>query len=357
MSTGNAPRLVIDLVPSPLPGKESEPMDRIRIGLYGANGHQIHRALVDHAYGVCVAVAAFERDRLPEPLQADPALRVYATLDALLADDRVDLVSLCSPRRRDQAQEAIRCMQAGKHVHAEKPAAMTEAELDAIIAISRATGRSFHEMWSGSASTQPYWAMRQVVQAGTLGEVVQVIVQKSYPLHHNRPQDEDVDGGLILQVGVHALRFVEFTAGQPVEQIWAIDTQLGNPGEGELRVAASMMVRLANGGVASIACNYLNPPAFGLHGNEMVRIFGTQGFLESTDGGTRTRLVLNGEDRGPLTITEPGPEWIDLALASILTDAPMPLTLEEELHPTRMLIRARADAAARRAYDSQTTLP
>jgi predicted dehydrogenase len=322
-------------------------MQKIGIGLYGTNGHQIHRALVDHPLGVCVAVAAFERERLPVPLQTDAGIRFFDTLDELLTDDRVDLVSLCSPRRRDQAREAIRCMEAGKHVHAEKPVAMTEAELDAIIATSKATGMAFHEMWSGSASTQPYWAMRQVVQTGTLGEVIQVLVQKSYPLQHNRPQDEDVDGGLILQVGVHALRFVEFTAGQKVEAIWAIDTQLGNPGEGDLRVAASMMARLANGGVASIACNYLNPPAFGMHGNEMLRIFGTKGFVESTDGGTRTRLVLNGEDRGPLAILEQGPEWLDLVLASILGQQAMPLTLEEELHPTRMLIRARADAAKR----------
>ncbi|MHB1319332.1 MAG: Gfo/Idh/MocA family protein [Anaerolineae bacterium] len=322
-------------------------MHKIRIGLYGANGHQIHRALVDHPLGVCVATAALDRDRLPEPLQADPGIRNYTSLGELLRHDGVDMISLCSPRRRDQAQEAIRCMEAGKHVLAEKPAAMTEVELDAIIATSRATGMAFHEMWSGSASIQPYWAMRQVVQAGTLGEVIQVLVQKSYPLHHNRPQDEDVDGGLILQVGVHALRFIEFTAGVKVDTIWAIDTQLGNPGEGELRVAASMMLRLANGGVASVACNYLNPPSFGMHGNEMVRIFGSEGFLESTDGGTRTRLVLNGEDRGPLAITVPGPEWLDLTLASIMGQGSMPLTLEDELHPTRLLIRARADAQAR----------
>ena len=307
----------------------------IRIGLYGTNGHQIHNALIDNPLGVCVATAAFDRDRLPEPLRAHPGIRHYETLDELLADDEVDLVSLCSPRRRDQAQESIRAMEAGKHVYAEKPAAMTEPELDAILAAVDATGKGFHEMWTGSACAQPYWAMRQIVQAGTLGEVIQVLVQKSYPLQHNRPQDEDVDGGLILQVGVHALRFVEFTAGVKVDEIWAIDTQLGNPGEGDLRIAASMMCRLANGGVASVICNYLNPPAFGMHGNEMVRIFGTKGFLESTDGGTRTRLVLNEEDRGPLEITEPGKRYLDLVLASLFGHDVMPLTLEDELHPTR----------------------
>lgn len=316
----------------------------VRIALYGTNGHQIQNMLVDHPIGTCVATAAFDRARLPEPLLEDESIRHYDTLDEVLADDEVDLVSLCSPRRADQAAQAIRCMEAGKHVYAEKPAALTERDLDAIIATAHNTGKVFHEMWTGSAMAQPYYAMRQVVQAGTLGEVVQVLVQKSYPMHDRRPQDEDVDGGLILQVGVHALRFVEFTAGVQVDRIWAVQTQLGNPGEGDLQVAASMMLGLANGGVGSVICNYLNPPAFPTWGNEMMRIFGTEGFLESTDGGTRTRLVLHGEDRGPLEITAPGKRYLDLYLAALTGNQLMPLALEDELHPTRMLIRARADA-------------
>lgn len=321
-------------------------MDKLRIGLYGTNGHQIQRALVDHPLGVCVATAAFERGALPEPLQADPAIRHYDTLDALLADERVDFVSLCSPRRRDQAREAIRCLEAGKHVYAEKPCAMTEADLDAILATAQATGKTFHEM-AGTAFEQPYLALREVVQAGTLGPVIQVLAQKSYPYHDRRPQDEDVDGGLVLQVGVHALRFVEHVAGVKVAEIWAVQTQLGNPGAGDLQMATSMMMRLENGGVASVICNYLNPPAFGLWGNEHLRIFGTQGFVESVDGGTRTRLVLNDEDRGSLDTTAGGPSYLDMILASLTGGAAMPLSPEDEVHPTRVLIRARADALAR----------
>jgi len=207
-------------------------MSPIRIGLYGTNGHQIQNALVEHPLGKCVATAAFDRARLPEPLQTGQGIRHYDTLDEMLADDEIDLVSLCSPRRRDQAQEAIRSLEAGKHVYAEKPAAMTEADLNAVIATAHRTGKAFHEMWTGSAMTQPYITMRHIIQAGTIGTVVQVLAQKSYPMHDRRPQDEDVDGGLILQVGVHALRFVEFIAGTKVDDIWAIQTQLGNPGSG-----------------------------------------------------------------------------------------------------------------------------
>jgi predicted dehydrogenase len=320
-------------------------MQKIRLGLYGTNGHQIQGELVDHPLGVCVATAAFDPDKLPEPLRHDPAIAHYATLDELLADERVDLVSLCSPRRRDQAKEAMRCLEAGKHVYAEKPCAMTEPDLDALIAAAHRSGKVFHEM-AGTAFEQPYLAMRELVQAGTLGTIIQVLAQKSYPYHDRRPQDEDVDGGLLLQAGVHALRFVEHVAGVRVDEIWAVQTQLGNPGPGGLRMATSMMMRLVNGGVASVICNYLNPPAFGLWGNEHLRVFGKEGFVESVDGGARTRLVLNHEDRGPLALSG-GASYLDMILSSLTGPTRMPLALEDEVHPTRVLIRARADAMTR----------
>ena len=221
-------------------------MDKINIGLYGTNGHQIHHALVDHPLGRCVATAAFPMELLPDALRDDPEIHHYETLEAMIEDGRIDLISLCSPRRRDQAREVIRCLEADKHVYAEKPCAMTEEDLNAILAAAQRTGQSFHEM-AGTAFTQPYLAMRKQIRADTLGTVVQVLAQKSYPYHERRPQDEDVDGGLLMQAGVHALRFVEHVAGLKVRTIHAVETGLGNPGPGELKMAASLMMTLENG--------------------------------------------------------------------------------------------------------------
>jgi hypothetical protein len=104
---------------------------------------------------------------------------------------------------------------------------------------------------------------------------------------------------------------------------------------------------LENGGVASVIANYLNPPALGCWGNEHLRIFGTNGFVESVDGGSRTRLVLNGEDRGPLLLVDPELDYFDLFVAELQGGAGVPFDLECELHPTRMVIRAKADARSR----------
>jgi predicted dehydrogenase len=322
----------------------------LNIGLHGVNGHQIHGQLArgGDTRVRLAAVAAFPEKTVSElqPTGAAP-FAVQPDLDALLAQPGIDLVVLCSPRRDRQAAEAIRCLEAGKHVYAEKPCALTEADLDRILTAAARSGRKFHEM-AGTAFAQPYLGMRQAVADGLVGDVVQVLAQKSYPMHPGRPQDEGVDGGLILQAGVHAVRMIEHVAGTRVRAVEAMETTLGNPLPcGGLRVAASFIFRLGNGGVGSAVANYLNPRAFGSWGNEMLRIFGTAGMIEATDGGRRTRLVLADRDAGAFDTSAAGIDWFTAMVDEICDRRPMPLPLDEELSPLRVVIRARASAQAR----------
>jgi predicted dehydrogenase len=313
----------------------------LRIALYGQNGHQIHHHLHSLKRARLVAHAGID----PKLLQDAhvPGVRQFDSLEQILQDPGVDLVSLCSPRRADQARDAIACLAAGKHVYAEKPCALNEADLDAIMAVAAKSGKRFHEM-AGTAMAQPYATMRKIVQAGMIGLVVQVLAQKSYPYFEGRPQDEQVDGGLTMQAGVHATRFVEHVAGTRIREISCIETQLGNPHLGELRMASTMMCRLDNGGVATIVANYCNQVGLGSWGNDALRIFGTLGMLESTDGGGKTRLIIGKQDHGPIDVSTPGADYFDLIVESILDGKAMPFTLEQELHPTRMVIRAKAGA-------------
>ncbi|CAK4815458.1 unnamed protein product [Aphanomyces euteiches] len=196
---------------------------------------------------------------------------------------------------------------------------------------------------------QPYYAIGNIVKSGAIGEVVQIFAQKSYPYHERRPQDEDIDGGLIAQNGIHAVRFIEHVAGVQVKEIYAIETKLGNPQRdagGGLHMAASMVMELANGGVASIVANYLNKKGFGSWGNEHLRIFGTKGLVESVDGGARTRLVIGDHDLGAIDATGPVEHYFTMYLRSLRGQMEMPISLEDELHCTRIVIRAKKFAKA-----------
>jgi len=316
----------------------------IGIGLYGTNGHQIWSQVRNTPGAQLVAVAQVPPDRLTPQERATGGVRQYASLDALLADDQVQVVSLCSPRRAEQAREAMQALEAGKHVYAEKPCAFTEAELDAIMATAARTGRIFHEM-ACTAFEQPYLAIGEVVRSGRLGSIVQVFAQKSYPWGTWRPEDEAVDGGLTRQVGVHAFRFVEHLTGMHIVHLQTLETGIGNPRQvNGMAMASACLFRLANGAVGTLISNYLNPTAFGSWGNETVRIWGTQGMVEAVDGGRRTRLVLGNRDMGPLDTSTPQVDFFTRFVDEVANGTPFPLPLAEELHPTRMAIRAKEQA-------------
>jgi predicted dehydrogenase len=147
---------------------------QLGVRLYGSNGHQLNAANFAHNPNAkLVAVAGVRANKWPD------GVKQCSTLDELSANPAVDFISLCSQRRADQARDAIRCLQAGKHVYAEKPCAMTEKELDEILAAAERAGKEFHEM-AGTVFEPNYAPMRKLVGEGAIGEVIQVFVQKSY---------------------------------------------------------------------------------------------------------------------------------------------------------------------------------
>ena len=309
-------------------------LNKIRVGLYGQNGHQLQSLLAGHPDAEVTACAQIE---LPPDAPGSVAITRHDSLRALADDPRVDLISLCSPRRCDQAEDAILCLQSGKHVYAEKPCALNERDLDRVLAAAKGAGKEFREM-GGSDAMYPYPQMREIVRGGTLGKIVQVFIQKSYPYHEGRPQDELLDGGLVLQVGIHAVRFVEFVAGERIQSLELIETELGNPLPGGLRMASVLQGRLENGGLVSMVVNYLNQPGIGTWGNDHLRIFGTAGMVESVEGGARTAYVIGD---GPAQVVPKGPDLPDHAtqyFSSLRQGSPMPMTVEEELHPLRVLL-------------------
>lgn len=325
----------------------------IRIGLYGVWGHQLPVLLPAQVRARVTAVANYPATRLDEALGADSAqrraLKEYTTLQEMLADPDIDLVSLCSPNRGAQAEEAITCLQAGKHVLAEKPAAFTDAALDEILATSQRTGKLFREM-ADSMLEPPVLAIRRLVDAGELGAIVHVQAHKSYPWLDGRPQDHHTDGGLVRQVGIHAARFIIAATGLKITTVTGDATGLGNPGSGNIHMAAAFTCMLENGGIAAMNLNYLNPRNFGVWGNDQLRVFGTRGMAESVDGFQRNRLFLDGRESTDLPLPTPPIStcYIEHYANLLLDGTPMPSSHAEEVAAQRAIITAYQSACSGR---------
>ncbi|MCC5848455.1 MAG: Gfo/Idh/MocA family oxidoreductase [Verrucomicrobia bacterium] len=312
---------------------------KIQIALYGTTGHQITRQLANHPRAEIRGICGFE-----VPPESCAHVRVYPDLEAVLSDPEVQLVSVCAPRKDEQGPLVIKCLEAGKHVYAEKPCCMDEEVLDRIIAASRLMGMRFHEM-GGTALMQPYATLRDIVRSGVLGRVIQVTGQKSYLWTEWRPKDERIDGGLALQAGVYLTRFVEHVAGEKIASIQLRETQLGNEiPNSDCRRAVSLLMTLENGGIASGVANYCCPARKFPEpwGYESLIIFGEKGFVEALDGGQSGRLLLEGREPQRLDFSGSDQDLFELFLDEIEQNKTLvPYSLEEEIRPTRWVIRAK----------------
>jgi predicted dehydrogenase len=303
----------------------------IGIGLFGHNGHQLS---IDSLWDGATIVAVCD-----VPSQVSP--KQYGTFDELLEDSHIHLVAICAPRRDQQVHYIRRALLAGKHVIAEKPCLMLHDDIHEVVALAQRVGRHFFEM-SGSVDEAPYVLIAPLITQGLIGEIGQVCVRKSYPYADWRPQDEGVDGGLVMQCGIHALRMIAHITGLRVVAISAVETKIGNPDlSGELIMAVSISARLSNGAVASVAANYYNPRAHGRWADDELRIYGRDGMIVT--GQHNEVHVITHESRTTLQCpVQPHPfqHVIDVINQKSLRTR----DIVWDLHPTHAVIAAKDSA-------------
>jgi predicted dehydrogenase len=325
-------------------------MKEVGIACHGlSGGHQIHESIghLDCARLVAfsgVDVESFNAMRAKFPAAFAGTQRVES-LEEALDNPEVDLVSLCGDRREAQSRHAQSALGAGKHVLAEKPMA---TNLEALQQLREAWQASDTHLWTMTSMVyEPaVRGLKQVVDSGALGEIVQVYVMKSYPYYDGRPQDRGVDGG-IMQVGIHAFSMIGFVTGLGFGEMVAQDTSVGNPKDGDLQMAANVSCRLSSGALASIVCNYCNPLGMGFWGNDQIRIHGTRGLAELVDGFTRRALCVGEGDPVSFDDDDGPPRYPQDIIDAILNGTPTLLGEKAGFEYTEAALRAQEAIDAR----------
>ncbi|MBI1299590.1 gfo/Idh/MocA family oxidoreductase [bacterium] len=152
--------------------------------------------------------------------------RAYADLDELLADDEIDAVHITSPNRY-HFEQASRVLAAGKHVHCEKPLAMTAAESAQLVALAKESGLA-----AGVNYNMRFYPLnvevRERIGRGDLGDVLSVqgsYVQDwlLYDTDYNWRVLGEEGGKLraVADIGTHWLDLVQRVTGLEVEAVFA----------------------------------------------------------------------------------------------------------------------------------------
>jgi len=162
----------------------------------------------------------------PERAAAKTTAPVYESLEALLADDSVDVVHLTTPNHLHYPQ-AKQVLAAGKHVVCEKPLAMTSTESAELLALAEASGLIHCTNFNLRFFPLVHDARARVADR-ELGDVWNVhggYLQDwlLYPTDWNWRLEPEKGGELraIADIGSHWMDLAQFVSGQRIVELCA----------------------------------------------------------------------------------------------------------------------------------------
>ncbi|MFH1731049.1 MAG: Gfo/Idh/MocA family oxidoreductase [Planctomycetota bacterium] len=214
---------------------------------------------------------------------------------AMLDAAQPDLLSVAGPFEL-HADICVEAFRRGIHVFCEKPVATTLAELARVRAAHEAAGVHFAAMMGLRYAPAFYTAWR-AVQDGAVGTVRLISTRKSYKLGERSAffRSRTTYPGTIPWVGSHAIDWIHWFSGEAFETVRAAHSTRDNRGHGDLEVSALCHFTMTNEVFASASIDYLRPPGAPTHGDDRVRVAGTQGVVEVRGGEV---FLVSGETDG-----------------------------------------------------------
>ncbi|MFA6929529.1 MAG: Gfo/Idh/MocA family oxidoreductase [Lentisphaeria bacterium] len=242
-------------------------MAKLRYGIIGVGGcgtgkHLASYSLLKDDVDI-IAVCDIRGGRADEIADAYNVEASFTDYREMLKSENLDLVSVATPNHL-HAPITIAALQAGCHVHCEKPASLTPALVQSMVAAKNSSGK---KLMIGLNNRFTTWAQlaKQWIDAGRLGEIYHA--KCGWKRCRGIPgkggwftTKSQSGGGPLIDLGVHFLDVTNYLMGFPVPQSVSgqtyskfADKQAFNPrasgytGTYDVEDLAVGMVRYANG--------------------------------------------------------------------------------------------------------------
>jgi len=321
------------------------------IGLGWVAGEHI-KAYQQNPHCQVVALASHDRARAEEMARTHDLsdARLYTDYQALLKDERVDVVSICS-MNHEHVEQGVAAAEAGKHVLVEKPLALDVDGLRRLKgAIEKAGVKSqggFELNWGGY-----FRSIQNMIGAGFFGDIYYAECdyfsgnwEQWYP-GYPWVKTREKGGAALPAAGCHALDAVRQFMRSDAVEVFAYSGNFTNVMEWDPTIVT--LIKFANGGIAKVGCV--------LEGNVKytfnVRLHGPKGTL--VNDRFRTTYLdpgLEGWAHFPTVLPDtpevthhPFPGEIDDLVNAILTDGQALLDVREDSKTYEMMFAAEQSA-------------
>lgn len=182
----------------------------------GGMGHVHFNAYRRMKNAEVVAVADVRVDMAKEKTAGTNA-KIYASLDDLLENEKVDVVDICTPSYM-HTEMAIKALGAGCHVLSEKPMSVSSKDTSRVIEAAKRAGKHFMTAHVVRFMA-PYVYLADVIKSGELGAPVHFDMTRisSVPKWSWKDwmRDTAKSGGTPIDLSIHDLDFLYSIFGEP----------------------------------------------------------------------------------------------------------------------------------------------
>ncbi|MBN1292874.1 MAG: Gfo/Idh/MocA family oxidoreductase [Candidatus Latescibacteria bacterium] len=266
--------------------------EEIRIGMIGTTGHtstilgELNE--VNNVKLVTYSNCENSNIKLPENV------RIYKEYEEMLDKEDIDVVGVCMPYYLN-ATASVAVAEKKIHVITEKPVAITMADLKKLLAAVKKNKVRLTTLLSMRLDPQ-YQAIHNAVAEGKIGEPILATAQKSYRFGESRPEfykKIETYGGTIPWIGIHTLDYIHYTTQLDYTRVVAFQGNKDHPDYPGFQDYAGMLLEMNNGGTAMVNLDYLRPETAPTHGDDRLRIVGSEGVVEIKDLGERVELITS----------------------------------------------------------------
>lgn len=273
----------------------------------------------------------------------DLSLREYSSLEEMLSREHPDILVSDGMFCR-HAEDAIAALSAGIAVFCEKPVALSLQQLEALRGYIRPDGPLFWAMQT-SRYLDCFYTAKQWVDQGAIGRIRMMNSQKSYKLG-TRPaffSDRSLYGGTIPWVSIHAIDWMLWIAGRRCQRVASFQDSQENHGNGSMEMTALTIMELEDGITAHVNTDYYRPQQAPTHGDDRLRIVGTNGILEVRD--SQVYLTDASHDgQTPLPLQSPPRLLFEDFVYTMRGAAGGLITPEDSLYSTYVALKAQEAA-------------
>ena len=244
---------------------------------------------------------AWEADpQAKEAAQAQGIIFTYDSFEGLLQDESVDIIAI-GDYYGIRGDLAIRALEAGKHVIADKPLCTNLKEAEQIRQLAEKNNLAVGIMLDLRDDPTMITA-QHAIDSGLLGKVNNIIFEGQHPLLYGiRPGwyfETGKHGGVINDIAIHGIDLIRrFTRSDVAEVLASRCWNFYAAEAPEFRDSAQFMLRMDNGAGILADVSYAAPSTQGYSHPSYwhFRVWGEKGLLDFRTGTAQVNAYLNGE--------------------------------------------------------------